>query len=181
MDILAPWGGLGYGLVAQATNISATNTTTNQSLASFTVRANGWAVQDTYALWARVHASRGSTATAANLVIEMLVNGVVVRTSTLAISTTSGTNCMADVLGLITCRSIGAAGTLQTSLLAYHDITGTAGAVSRAMDPTPGTAHPATSAIDTTGARALELRARMSAAVASLTIYSTHAGMFRRK
>lgn len=181
MDVLTPLGGLGYGLVASATNLTLTASTANLSLANFTVRANSWAVQDTYLLWARLVASRGATATAANLVVEMLVNGAVVRTHTLAIITTSGTNRSTDIRGLITCRSIGAGGSVQTELRAYHDITGTANAMTRALDPAPTTAHPATSALDTTAARTLELRARMSAAVASLTIYATHAGVGRTK
>jgi hypothetical protein len=180
MDVLAPLGGFGYGLVAQSANITATNTTTNQTLATFQVRANGWAVQDTYHFWARLHASRGATAAASNLVIEMVVNAAVVRTLTLAIPTTA-TNRMADVIGLLTCRSVGAGGTIQTQLMAYHDITGTAGAVLRALDPVPGTAHPVTSVLDTTAARTLELRCRMSAPVLALTLYSTHAGIRRLK
>lgn len=180
-EILRAWSGLGYGLVGQSAALTLTNSTANLSLGTFTVPANGWAVGDIYQFEALVHASRGATATAANLVIELLINAVVIRTTTLAISTTASTNRAAHVLGSINCLSLGATGSAQVVQLVYHDITGTANAVSRDLQPAPGTASPTATTVDTTVARSIELRARMSAAVAALTIYATQASLTRSK
>lgn len=181
MQVLSPWSGVGYGLVASAANISATAVTTNQTLATCNVGSGAYAVQDTYQFDGYLYVSRGATTTAANLVVEFLINTTVMQTATLAITTTTSQNRFAHVQALGTVRSLGISGSLQTALKVDHDVTGTAGAVARAIFPAPGTGHPSASLLNTTIVNALQVRARMSAAVAGLTIYCTHAFWTRPK
>jgi hypothetical protein len=165
------------GCVTQSSALTQTNSTTNLTPGSYSIPANMPQVGSEYALEGYFHVSRGATATAANLVIELLINGTVIRTITLAIVTTASTFGHALVRGRITVRTTGAGGTCMVTLSAEHTVTimtTTPETISprRAMTPAPGTAAPATTAIDTTVARTIELRARMDAAVAALTVYA---------
>lgn len=179
VDYLGPNPPFGRGLSTQTGAISVTNSTANQTLASATVAANDWAVGAEYQFEGLVHVSRGATATAANLVIELLVGGSVVRTLTIVIPTGSGSNRMAHVFGWVTCLTTGSSGTCQITLRALQDLTGSAGNSNHVTDPAPTTAPPAATTVNTTISRAIEVRARMSAAVASLTMYCTHPSLAR--
>lgn len=162
-------------LASMVANVSATNTTANQTLVTYTVAANGWAAGEQYDFDALIYHSRGATALSSNIVVELLVAGAVVRTLTLVLSTTTSNSRAGHFTGHVRCITTGAGGTLQSGLFSMADYTGTANAPTRLLDPQPTTSAPASTALDTTASTALELRMRMSAAVTDLTLYCTRA------
>lgn len=161
-------------VLTQTTAQTATASTTNLTAGSYTIAAGTLEVGSEYRWEAIFYAGRGATTTATNLVIEMLINGAVVRTNTLAITITASQNRGGRVVGRITTRTTGAAGTAMASLESYHDLGGTAGALTATIDPARSASSPGTTAIDTTQARSTELRMRLSAATATCYVHMLH-------
>ena len=165
------------GVLTQTTSLSQTNSTTNLTPGTYTIPADMSQSGSEYDFSAYLHASRGTDATAANLVIELLVAGSVIRTLTIAIAVTISSFGHAIVRGKLSVRTTGAGGTAMVTLFAHQTVSAmTATPLTipeqTAQDPAPATTAPATTTIDTTVTRTLELRARMDAAVADLTIYA---------
>jgi hypothetical protein len=165
--------------VTQTTAQTATASTTNLTAGAFTIPANTLEVGSQYEWEAVFYAGRGATATATNLIVELLVNGAVVRTNTIAITTTATQNRGGVARGRITVRTVGAGGTMMCSLQSDHDLGGTAGAVTTAIDPARSATSPGTTAIDTTQARTTELRMRLSAATATVYVHMLHCTLRR--
>jgi hypothetical protein len=108
------------------------------------------------------------------LVVELLINGAVVRTNTLTITTTATQNRGGRARGRITIRTTGAGGAAMVSLQSDHDLTGTAGTLVTAIDPARSATSPGTTAINTTLDRTTELRVRLSAATATVYAHLIH-------
>lgn len=167
------------GVRTLTAGVSVTNSTAVQTLCSYPVPAGFLRVGSEYQFEAMVNVSRGATATVANLVVSIQVAGVAVRTLTIAIPTGSGSNRLVWVKGWLTVRTVGASGTAMVSLMGLQDLTGSAATMNRVMDPAAATSAPAATTIDTTQSRTLVLDAAMSAAVAGLTMYVTHATLVK--
>lgn len=167
------------GVAGMVANVSATNTTANQTLVSYTVPS--WTAGDQYDFEAFIYHNRGSTGGSANAVVELLVAGVVVRTITRTITTTTNTSRAGHYHGHVRCITTGASGTAQHGLQAMADFAGTANSPTRTLDPDPNApaGSPASTTLDTTGPVAIELRMRMSAAVTGLNIFCTRATIRR--
>lgn len=163
-------------VLTQTTAQTVTNAITNLSAGSLSIPADAAIAGSEWQFEAMVHTSRGATATAANLVIELLVGGSAIRTLTLATTTTSGHLGYAMIRGRFSVRTAGGSGTAMVTLAATETVT-TATATPAtvdariAHDPAPATSAAAATAYDTTAATTLELRARFSAAVANLSAH----------
>ena len=170
---------IGHGLTSLTSSPSQTNSTTNIDLGSYTIPANSLFAGSDFSWEGYIYVSRGGTTTASNFVLEMLINGVVIQTITIAITTTATQNRQGRFSGRLAIRTVGGSGTCQCSLSGFHDIAGTAGAASIAMAPASATAAPGATTIDTTVSRSIQVRARTATAVANLTIYAVNAGWQR--
>lgn len=151
------------GIIAIVANAAATNATTNLSCGVFTIPANFNRVQSVYrflAFFTFLH----TAASTPTLTLELLVNGSVVD-SCVVTPIATATTFDGRACGLITIRTIGAGGTLQANCWIDGNVslkTAAAGSTSTATD-----------AIDTTVSRSIEMRIRMTTAVASNTLTVT--------
>lgn len=161
-------------VLTQNSQQTATNATTNLGAGAYTVLANSLETTSEYSFEGLFMTGRGATLTALNCVIELLVNGTAVRTLTFAIPTSATQNRGGRVHGRLTMRTTGGSGTCMTSLIAYNDVVGTAGTLIESIDPARSATVPATTTIDTTVNRTIELRFRMSAAVATAYLHVLH-------
>ncbi len=162
------------GLLTQTTAQTATAATTNLTAGAVTILAADLVAGAEYEWEAVFYAGRGATVTATSVIVELLVNAAVVRTNTLAITTSATQNRGGRARGRITIRSVGAGGTAMMSLQTSHDLGGTVGALTDAIDPARSATSPATTAIDTTANRTTELRLRLSAATATCYLHLLH-------
>lgn len=156
-----------------------TATVTNLTAGSFNILANTLGAGTVYEWEAVFYAGRGATTTATNLIIELLIAGVVIRTHTLTIVATASQNRSGIARGIINVRTAGAGGTAAVSLQVNHDLTGTAGTVVQAIDPPRSATPPGTTVINTTIANTTELRMRLSAATATVYVHMFHCTLYR--
>lgn len=164
----------GGALVTQTTAQTQTATTTNLTAGSFSIPV-GLEVGSEYLWESMYYAGRGITLGLTNLIIELLVNGVAVRTVTLAIINTASQNRGGKCWGRISIRSLGAGGTMMCSLESHDDLVAAAGGVAAiTTDPARSATSPATTTIDTTVARTTEMRMRLSAATATVYVHMLH-------
>ncbi len=132
-----------------------------------------------FAFHAMIHTARGATATAANIIAELIVNGVTIRTVTIPTTIVSGDLGSAKVEGRFTVRSTGVGGTAMITLMVHEsisnaDATPNGNAVLARFDPLPAPVPAAATAVDTTIDQSVELRTRMDAAVANLSLIMYH-------
>jgi hypothetical protein len=158
---------------------TATNATTNLSAGTHSVPKESIYLGAEWVLAALLHTSRGATATAANVIIEVLVNGAVIRTLTIPTTTTSGHLGSAKIEARFTCRTTGASGTAMVTLwvaeaISNADASPNGNALLVWNDPLPAAAAAAATTVDTTADVTLELRARFDTAVANLAMHMYH-------
>lgn len=161
-------------LVTQTSSLTQTNSTTNMTAGSYTIAANTLEVGSEYVFEGIFQAGRGATTTACNVVIEILLAGSVVATTSTAIITTASQNRSGQCRGTLTIRTLGASGTCMVSLQTMSDAPNAAGTITYAYAPAPTTSAPSTTTIDTTVSRSIEIRFRMSAAVATAYTHVVH-------
>lgn len=164
-------GDLGFSALevgAQGTpitaNAAATNATTNLSCCTFTIPAGALVVGSTFRLTGRWVFAHTAAATP-TLTAELLVNGAVVATGILSPQSTA-TTYSGESIAVFTIRTTGAGGTAQAHV--RNDSSASLATV------TDGSTSTATFAIDTTVSRSIELRIRMTTAVASNTLTVTN-------
>lgn len=158
--------GLG-GVTAITANAAATNATTNLSVTgSYTAVAN---VNRVMSVWraSGYFVFLHTAAATPTLTLEVVVNGSVVDSATM-VPETIATTFSGRVYAFVTIRTVGAGGTLQANCWFETDAQVTAGTTS-----VSGSVSTSTDAIDTTVSRTLELRVRMTTAVASNTLTVT--------
>jgi hypothetical protein len=161
-DTGALWD-VGYGgLQAITANVVTTNSTANLSGGSFTIPANTLRVGSLYrvTLWFLYDHSAAATPT---LTTELLVGGAVVE-SAVMVPVSVAFNWNGKVEAIFCCRTIGAAGTQKSDLIF------TSSSASDYQNALSGSRNTATTAIDTTAAQTLQLRIRMTTAVAANTL-----------
>jgi hypothetical protein len=143
-------------------NVAATNATTNLSCGSFTVPANNFSTGLSFDLegqYVFVH----TAATTPTITHELVVGGTVLQTLVVTPDATAAT-FQGRVRGTVVCRSTGSSGAFMGSMWVDANYpTGYAAGV-------VGTTGTSTGARDTTTALAVELRVRMTTAVASNTL-----------
>src|SRR6185503_3373587 len=128
--------------------------------------ANTISVGKTLDFYAAISTSRGGTATASNFTLQVLVGGVVVHGTTVAVKTTTFSGGTMRVFGKIAFTAIGASGGVG----AFSDMTETVSAAgSSSMGNAGGT-------VDTTAAVSVVIQGLFSVAVASLS-WSSLAGI----
>lgn len=148
--------------------MSAITTRTNSAAAldaaSFVAPASTWrAATTTYKFSGMLYMTRGATATASNLVIEILAAGVAVAsTGNIATPTGNGNFLSAWVEGYITCITIGSGGTAIATIRALVNNNGT-------VQEFRSTSI-VTFTLNTTLSRSLILTANFSGAVADLSM-----------
>lgn len=150
------------GVFALTSNAAATNATTNLSVCSSTIPANSLRVGSVYRMrgyFVFVH----TAASTPTITIEVLINAAVVETLIVTPIATAATY-RGRIEALMTCRTTGSGGTVMVTIESIS----TAG--SNASNQMAGTTGTATDAINTTVSRSLELRMRMTTAVASNTL-----------
>lgn len=163
---------------------TVTNSTSTITGASFSVPANTFRASATmYKLEGFLQVDRGATATACNVVVDILLGGTVYASTTFAMFTAAGIGHVL-VTGYLRCTAIGASGTFFANVASHNNSRAIAGA-----NPTPteawglndGSVNTGSSATtkDTTAAQTIAIRANMSAAVSSLTLRWTHAMITR--
>lgn len=163
------------GVLTQTTSQTQTASVTNLTNGTYSIPANFPEAGSVYEVEGLFYAGRGATVTATNLIIELLINAVVIRTLTIAINVTASAVRSGSFKGRISIRTIGAGGTAMVTLESDTDLAnGTAGTSQLFVDPAPAAAAPATTAIDTTVARTVELRMRLSAATATVFVHMLH-------
>jgi hypothetical protein len=162
------------GLISLTSAQTATASVSNLTAGSFTLTPAMLTSGAVFQWEAVFYCGRGATTTATNLIIELLVNGAVVRTNTLTITTTATQNRGGRAWGTINVRTTGASGTSMVSLESHADSNGTAGALAITVDPARSATSPATTVIDTTQNRSTELRMRLSAATATVYVHMIH-------
>jgi hypothetical protein len=172
--------------LTQTTAQTVTNATTNLTPGSLNAPGNSLYAGAEYLLSALLHTSRGATATAANVIVEILVGGAVVRTLTIPTTTTSGHLGSAKVEARFTCRTTGASGTCMVSLRVDDSISNASATPNGnpllvRHDPIPATTAAAATTVDTTTDTTLEVRARFDTAVASLAMHMYHATIRRER
>lgn len=153
------------GITTTTANSAATNATTNLTCGTFTIPANTLRVGSMYRFTAYATFLH-TAATTPTLTLELLINAVVVDS---AVATFNGTATTYGVMltGFITCRTTGAGGTVQANCIIVSS--------GVALASPAGSQSTATDAIDTTVARSIEMRVRMTTAVASNTLTVTQA------
>lgn len=164
--------GISGAVLTQTTAQLQTATVTNVTPGAYTIPANSLEAGSEYLCEFVLFAGRGATLTATNLIVELLANGAVVRTLTLAINIGASFIGGAKVEGRMTARTIGAGGTMMYTLCATQTIVAAAAALS--FDPPPTGAAVGTTALDTTANRTLEMRARLSLATATCFVQLLH-------
>lgn len=166
-------------LVTQSSSLTQTNSTSNITAGTYTIPANTLEVGSEYVFEGIFQAGRTTTATACNVVIEILIGGIVAVTNTIAITTTTTQNRSGQCRGTLTIRTIGSSGTCMVSLQTISDVAGNSGTPTIVSAPSPGTGAPSTTNIDTTVSRTLELRFRMSAAVTAVYTHVLHSSIMK--
>lgn len=164
-DLDEVWG-IGYRAFAVRTsNVAATNATTNLSCVSFTIPANTLYVGALIKLhgWFQFLHTAAATPT---LTFDVLVNGAVLNTFVVTPVATAAT-WPGRVEALLCIRSIGAGGTLALGIQAIT------AAGTNPANVAFGTVSTGTHAINTTVNRSVELRCRMTTAVAGNTLTVT--------
>jgi hypothetical protein len=172
--------------LTQTTAQTVTNATTNLTAGALTVPKDSQYVGAEYLFSGLLHTSRGATATASNVVIELLVGGAVVRTLTIATTTTSGHLGSARIEGRLTCRSLGAGGTAMVTLRVDDSISNASATPNGnpllvRHDPIPATTAAAATTVDTTVDQTLEVRARFDTGVANLSMHAYHLTIRRER
>lgn len=175
--------------LTQTTAQSQTATSTNVSPGVLTIPAAAWQVGSDFEFSCLLHWSRGATATASNLVIELNITGfaTLTRSITLATVVTLSAFGSAIVKGKITCRTVGGAGTAMITLTAIETITNastTPNTVSPRIvqDPTPSATANAPTTINTTVSGTVELRARhATTGIANLALHMYEGTYIRNK
>jgi hypothetical protein len=163
------------GVLTQSTSQTQTASVTNLTNGTYSIAANTAEVGSMWEIEAQFYAGRGATVTATNLIIELLVNAVVIRTCTIAINVTASAVRSGSVVGRISFRTIGGAGTAMITLSADSDLPSAAAGTSViTADPVPAAAAPAATVVDTTVTRTVELRMRLSAATATVFVHMLH-------
>ncbi len=155
----------GAALSAIVANTTVTNATTNISGGTYTIPANDVEIGSVFRYTGYLMCV--GAASAPSLVIELLINGSVVSTDTIAMVQSVLTR-QCRVEALITIRTTGSSGTCKAEVMGISSVAASFGNITGNPDGST-----ATDAIDTTVSRSLEVRARMSAAVASTTITFT--------
>jgi hypothetical protein len=148
------------GVVAIVANAAATALTTNLSCGTFTIPAGYLRVQSVYRFFAHYVFVRA--ATVPTITIEVLVNGSVVETLVLTFSASATSGGWVEAL--MVCRTTGGTGTVMVTMTQASN--GGTNIVNQIL-ATTGTAP---DTIDTTVARSIEMRMRMTTAVASNTL-----------
>lgn len=161
MFVLAPLERLALTSIT-ASSAQVTNATTNVDCVSYPIPANDLevgAVIKLTALLAFVHTA-GATPT---VTVALVVNGVEVLTA-VAVPASVAATFGVKAEAIFTCRSIGASGTINSYVaVEMGGVTGASGGGAASQDN-------ATTTVDTTVARTVVLRVRMSTAVASNSI-----------
>ncbi len=157
------------GCVTQTTAQLQTASVTNVTPGAYTMAANTLEVGSEYVGLMQLFCGRGATVTPTNLIIEWLLAGVVIRTVTLAIQVGASTNGAVDIETCFTVRTIGAGGTAMLTMRVIQTVTA-ASPPSLTFNPVPTGVAVATTAIDTTASKTLEIRARLSAATATVYV-----------
>jgi hypothetical protein len=139
----------------------------------YTIPANTLEDGSHYCVDVLAFAGRGATVTATNVIVELLINAVVIRTLTIAINVAANSNGVIRIEGRVTVRTTGAGGTALVTLHALsQNVTATTVVIN--VDPAAsGTAVSATT-VDTTASRTIEVRARLSAATATCYVQMLH-------
>jgi hypothetical protein len=172
--------------LTQTTAQTVTNATTNLTAGALTVPKDSQYAGAEYLFSGLIHTSRGATATAANVIVELLVGGAVIRTLTIATTTTSGHLGSARIEGRLTCRTTGAGGTAMVSLRVDDSISNASATPNGnpllvRHDPIPATTAAAATTVDTTVDQTLEVRARFDTAVANLSMHAYHLTIRRER
>lgn len=160
------------GLVASnVTMPAATNATTNLTCGgAFSVPANTLVAGDVYRVTGMYHYVHTAAATP-TITIEFLINAVVIAAVTLVLTPiATASNYTGTVVAYLRAQTTGAGGTCVVALDQKNSFV----AFARASIENAPTAAPATTAIDTTVARTIELRMRMTTAVAANTLTVVH-------
>lgn len=156
----------GHAVTAVTANAAATNATTNLSFGTFTVPANTFQVGSVWEFYGYAVFLHTAAATP-TLTLEILVNGSVVDSAVMTPLSTAGTWAV-EAYGILTIRTTGAGGTLQANCRMSSGISLSTGTASNS-----GSNSTATDAVDTTQSRSIEMRIRMTTAVASNTLTVT--------
>jgi hypothetical protein len=160
------------GVVSQTAALSATAATTNLSPGARTLTPADMPAGAVYRVNAILHAGRGANTTATSVIAELLLGGVVVRTLTVPITTGANAVRQALIEGSLTIRTAGADGAAMVNLMYSGDMNVTSqGTLAVLSSPAPSAAAPATTTINTTIDRTLELRCRLSAATATVFLH----------
>jgi hypothetical protein len=168
-DVSAAWELVCNRVGSNSNVVTATNTTGTIVGASGSMQANSAAVGTIYKFEGHLVVSRGATATASSVVVEVTLNGTVYATTSVVTFVTPGTGMM-KVTGYLLVRSIGAAGTFIANVSTAPDFVASTGSANTAASATTQA---------TTGALSMNLQAHMSVAVASLSITWAHAVISR--
>jgi hypothetical protein len=157
---------LGYACVSVNTTIpTATNATTNLSCGgSYTVPANTPRAGTLYRFYGMY--TFVETAAPPTLTLELLVDGVAIRSMTITSAASAGTRG-GEVWGYLRYQTIGAGGTMMCSQGRQNNHGSTE---DERVEPSLSVG---TDAVDTTANHAIELRIRMTTAVASNTLTVT--------
>jgi hypothetical protein len=163
-DVDADWPLNVHGVAGMGAITTRTNSTTDLDGANFTAPASTWRAATTiYKFSGMLYMTRGATATAANIVIDVQVAGVAqASTGNIATPTGNGNFLSAWVEGYVTCITIGSSGTAIATIRALVNNNGT---VQEYRSTTI-----TTFTLNTTLSRALVLTARFSNAVADLSM-----------
>jgi hypothetical protein len=170
-DVAADWA-MGYACVAvNTTTPTATNATTNLSCGgSYSVPANTPRAGTLYRFNAVAVYDHAAAATP-TITVELLINAAVV--TTLVITPMAVARAFdLHVTGYIRFQTVGAGGTAMCTLEQVNSFA-VQGAGSSSHDHVIGDRGTATTAVNTTVARSIELRMRMTTAVASNTLTVT--------
>lgn len=152
------------GMASMTAVTTRTNSTTSLDGATFSAGANSIGSGDVYRFSGMLHYSRGATATAANINIDLMVAGTSrAGTGNMATNTTNGYNGTAWVEGYLTCIAAGSSGTALAVIRVLHTIPSTTLVLAV-------TTSIATFTLNTTIANTLALRSIFSAAVANLSM-----------
>lgn len=158
------------GIIAIVANASASAATTNLSCGTFTLPAGDMRVQGVY-LFLAFFTFLHTAAATPTLTLELLVNGVVVDTAVVT-PQSQATTYAGRAYGMVTVRTTGSTGTIQANCWIESSLAA-AGALS------DGSTSTATDTVDTTVARSVEMRIRMTTGVASNTLTVTQGAIFK--
>lgn len=160
------------GLVASNTTMpAATNATTNLTCGgSFSIPANTLEAGAVYRVTGMYHYVHTAAVTP-TITVEFLINAAVIAAVTLVLTPiATASNYTGTVQYILRCQTTGAGGTCVVAGNNKNSFV----TFARASIENIPTAAPATTAIDTTVARTIELRMRMTTAVAANTLTVVH-------